>query len=61
MRDRCDEVVVQSFPHRCPYCDRTLSYDQFDLKRGENPVQCPSCKKIFIKVISDLIGGEEAK
>ncbi len=43
--------VVQKFPHRCPYCGRPISYDQFDLKVGENEIECFSCKKMFIKVI----------
>jgi predicted SprT family Zn-dependent metalloprotease len=49
------EQVVQKFPYRCPYCDQPISYDQFDLKVGENKIQCPSCKKIYIKVVSDAI------
>ena len=48
------EQVIQKFPQRCPYCDRPISYDQFDLKTGENEIQCPSCKKIYIKVVSDI-------
>ena len=54
-----EERVVQSFPHRCPYCDQPISYDPFDLEEGENRIECPSCKKIFIKVISD--SNEEEK
>jgi hypothetical protein len=50
-----EEQVVQKFPHRCPYCDQPLSYDQFDLKRGENEIQCLSCKKFYIKVVLDAI------
>ena len=45
------ECVVETFPRRCPYCDQVLSYDQSGLKKGENRVECPSCKGIFIKVI----------
>ena len=47
-----DEQRVQRFPHRCPYCDQLISYEAFDLKEGENPIQCPSCQKTYIKVIS---------
>jgi len=47
------EQLVQTFPHRCPYCDQPISYDQFDLKVGENVIQCLSCKKTYIKVVSD--------
>lgn len=59
MKKGFDDQIVQSFPHRCPYCDQPVSYDQFDLKRGENSIQCPSCKQIFIKVVSDCL--EEGK
>jgi len=48
-----EEQLVQKFPHRCPYCDQPLSYDQFDLKVGENKIQCFSCHKTYIKVVSD--------
>jgi transcription elongation factor Elf1 len=48
-----EEQVVQKFPHGCPYCDRPVSYDQFDLKPGENEIRCPSCQKTYIKVILD--------
>ncbi len=53
MKSGYDDQLVQSFPHRCPYCDEPLSYDQLKLSPGENPIHCPSCKRIFIKVISD--------
>jgi len=56
MKKELEEQVVQKFPHRCPYCDQPISYDQFDLKKGENRVQCPFCKKTYIKVVSDSIG-----
>ena len=47
------EQLVQKFPHRCPYCDQPISYDLFDLKEGENVIQCRSCKKTYIKVVSN--------
>jgi len=46
-----DEQIVQKFPHRCPYCDQIIAYETFDLKEGENAIQCPSCQKTYIKVI----------
>lgn len=46
------EQLVQKFPYRCPYCDRSISYEQFDLKSGENEIQCSSCKKIYIKMVA---------
>jgi len=52
------EEVIQKLPHRCPYCDQPVSYEQFDLRKGENPIQCPSCRKTYIKVITSLLGDE---
>ena len=51
---KLEEEIVHKFPYRCPYCDQVISYDQFDLKIRENEIQCPSCKKIYIKVVSDI-------
>jgi len=53
MNSKLEEQVIQKFPYRCPYCDQPVSYDQFDLKIGENKIGCPSCKKIYIKVVGD--------
>ena len=47
-----EEQVVQKFPHGCPYCGQPVAYDQFDLKIGENEIECLSCKKMFIKVVA---------
>jgi hypothetical protein len=55
MKKRVDEQIVQSFSHRCPYCDQPLSYDHITLRDGENSITCPSCNKIFIKVVSGLL------
>jgi len=55
MKKGFDEQMIQSFSHRCPYCDQPLSYGQVALKEGENPIHCPSCNRIFIKVVSDLL------
>ena len=46
-----EEQVVQKFPYRCPYCDQIVSYEKYDLKLGENEIECPSCKKKYIKVV----------
>jgi len=59
-KKKFEEQLVQKFPHCCPYCDRPISYDQFDLKMGENEIQCLSCKKTYIKVVSDPIGNNLA-
>jgi len=53
MKSKSEEQVVQEFPYRCPYCDQSISYDQYDLREGENEVRCPSCKKTYIKVVED--------
>jgi hypothetical protein len=55
MKNGLIDTIVQSFPHRCPYCDQLVSYDSFDLKEGENRIQCPSCKRAFIKIVSGHI------
>ena len=52
MEKKSEEQVIQKFPHRCPYCDQPISYDQFDLRDGENEIRCPSCKRVYIKVVS---------
>jgi transcription elongation factor Elf1 len=56
-----EEQVVQKFPHGCPYCNHPLSYEKFDLKVGENEIQCLSCKKTFIKVVSEPIRNNLAR
>jgi hypothetical protein len=52
MEQKVEDQVIQEFPHRCPYCDEPISYDHFDLREGENEILCPSCKRIYIKVVS---------
>jgi ATP-dependent DNA helicase RecG len=56
---KSEEQVVQKFPYRCPYCNEPISYDQFHLKVGENKIQCPFCKKVYIKVVSNPYRGKE--
>jgi predicted SprT family Zn-dependent metalloprotease len=53
MKKKLEEQVIQKFPYRCPYCNQPISYNQLDLKKGENKIECPSCKKIYIKVVSE--------
>jgi DNA-directed RNA polymerase subunit RPC12/RpoP len=48
-----EESVVQKLDYRCPYCDRIISCEEFDFKIGENEITCPSCRRIFIKVVLD--------
>jgi len=58
-----EEQVVQVFSYRCPYCDQPVSYEQLDLKIGENEIQCPSCKKAYMKVVVPSIteGGHRSR
>jgi DNA-directed RNA polymerase subunit RPC12/RpoP len=51
MKKGFEEQLIQKLSYRCPYCDQPISYDQFDLKTGENEIQCRSCKKTYIKVV----------
>jgi hypothetical protein len=55
------EKVIQKFSYRCPYCDQPVSYDEFDLKVGENKIQCLSCKKIYIKMVAPPFTGGRNK
>lgn len=57
MKREKKEQVVQKFPYRCPYCDQVVSYENVNLKRGENEIQCPWCKKKYIKIVLDLASG----
>ena len=52
MEKKLEEQVIEKFPYRCPYCDQPISYEPFDLREGENEIECPSCKRIYIKVVS---------
>lgn len=47
-----EEQVIQKLPYRCPYCEQPISCDQFSLRIGENEIQCPSCKKTYIKLVA---------
>jgi uncharacterized Zn-finger protein len=58
MKRKLGEEVVQKFSHRCPYCDRPVTYDDLRLKPGENKVKCPSCKKTYIKVAPSFTEGD---
>ena len=48
------EEVLQRFPYRCPYCDQPVAYDSFELKEGENLIQCPSCLKTYVRILAPL-------
>jgi len=52
MKRRLEEQVIQKFSHRCPYCDQPITYGDLDLRPGENEVNCPSCKRTYIKVVA---------
>jgi DNA-directed RNA polymerase subunit RPC12/RpoP len=49
-----EEHVTQKLPYRCPYCDQPVCYDRLDLKEGENAIECPSCHRIYIKVVAPI-------
>jgi rubrerythrin len=53
MKKKLEEQLIQKFPYRCPYCDQPISYEDLSLEMGENKIQCPSCKKMYIKVVSE--------
>jgi len=53
MKAKRKEHVVQKFPYRCPYCDQIVSYERVDLRSGENEIQCPWCKRKYVKVVLD--------
>jgi hypothetical protein len=53
MKKRAEEQTVQEFPRRCPYCEKVISYENIELKEGENEIECSSCKKKYIKVVLD--------
>ncbi|MBS3917768.1 MAG: hypothetical protein KG012_02665 [Deltaproteobacteria bacterium] len=52
MKKRLEELVVQEFPYRCPYCDQEVSYEKIKLRVGENAIECPSCQRGYIKVVA---------
>jgi DNA-directed RNA polymerase subunit RPC12/RpoP len=49
--DEPNEMVVQKFPYRCPYCDQPVSYEEFELEEGENFIRCPSCGETYVKMV----------
>jgi len=52
MRRKSEEQIIQKLPYRCPYSEQPISYDQFNLKVGENEVKCPSCQRTYIKLVA---------
>ena len=52
MKKKTLEQVIQKLPYRCPYCEQPISYDQSNLKVGENEVICPSCQRTYIKLVA---------
>ena len=43
------EVIINSFPARCPYCDEVVEYR--DLQPGENRIKCEHCQREYIKIV----------
>jgi transposase-like protein len=52
MRRKSEEQIVQKLPYRCPYCEQPITYDDLNLKPGENEITCPSCKRTYIKLVA---------
>lgn len=48
---KSEDQIVQKFPYRCPYCEEVVSYEEMDLKPGENEIVCPTCKRNYIKIV----------
>jgi Zn finger protein HypA/HybF involved in hydrogenase expression len=46
------EIIIDSFPARCPYCDEVVEYH--NLEPGEHRVRCEHCQREYIKVIESL-------
>jgi uncharacterized protein YbaR (Trm112 family) len=53
MKKKTLEQVIQKFPYRCPYCEQPITYDDLNLKPGENEITCPFCKKTYIRIVPD--------
>ncbi len=53
MKKKVEEMIIQKFPYRCPYCEQVVSYEKTELKSGENEIECPSCRRRYIKVVID--------
>ena len=53
-----EDWIVQKFDHRCPYCGQVIVYE-LPLNPGENEIACPSCRKVFIKVVGHLTEEEK--
>ncbi len=52
MKKKFTEQVVQKLTYRCPYCEQPITYDDLNLKPGENEIQCPFCKRTYIKLVT---------
>jgi predicted Zn finger-like uncharacterized protein len=61
VKKKFEEQVIQKFPYQCPYCDEPISYDDLELRPGENEVKCPSCKKTYIKIVPDSFEKKKKK
>jgi len=53
MKKKTLEQVIKKFLYRCPYCDHSITYDDLNLKPGENEIKCPFCKRTYIKIVPD--------
>jgi uncharacterized Zn-finger protein len=55
---KLEEQIIQKLPYRCPYCDGIVSYEKLNLRAGENEIECPWCKKTYIKIVPGDHGEE---
>lgn len=46
------EITINSFPARCPYCDKVVEYG--DLQPGEHRIRCEHCQREYIKIVEPL-------
>ena len=46
------EIIINSFPSRCPYCDEVVEYG--DLQPGEHRIKCEHCQQEYIKIVETL-------
>jgi hypothetical protein len=49
------EIVIETFAHRCPYCDAEAVHDP--LPPGEHEVTCSHCRRSYIRIVADPVIG----
>jgi hypothetical protein len=46
------EIIVSTFPCRCPYCDGVVEY--CDLQPGGHHIRCEQCQQEYIKIVGSF-------